>query len=321
MEFKAMENFNEQFAFQPEVENGEKLEKFNHFVVVGMGGSHLAIDLLKELKPNLDITIHKNYGLPVLSDDKLKKSLIILSSYSGNTEEVLDAFDIALSEGLSLAVITTGGKLLAMAKENKIPFVQMPITGIQPRYALGFSLKAVLKLLGEEDFLKEVSELAGKLNPSEYKEMGKNIAEELRDSVPVIYASVANEAVAYDWKITFNETGKIPAFYNIFPELNHNEMAGFSRLGDSKHLSENFYFIFLYGKQGHPQIEKRMDILARLYEERGLRVKKIDIEKESLLIRIFSSVILANWAAFYTAKNYGVDPDEVKIVEEFKKLI
>lgn len=318
---KAIKNFPKQFEFRPVIENAGKLKKYEKFIVVGMGGSNLAPELLKIRRPDLDILSHRNYGLPNLPVKTLKNSLIIASSYSGNTEETIDAFRLAVSKKYPVAAITVGGKLLELAKKYKKPFIQLPDTGIQPRSATGFSAKALLKLIGDQDALREISELTNILKAYELERAGKALAKKLKGLTPIIYSSERNRGVAYNWKIKFNETGKIPAFINIFPELNHNEMTGFDVADATRDLSKNFYFIFLKDATDNFRIGKRMNITERLYRERQLPVDALVLNGKTAFHKIFSSLVLADWASFYTAKEYGVEATKVPMVEEFKKLI
>lgn len=318
---EAIKNFPKQFAYEPKIENEESFRGFDKFIVVGMGGSHLAADLLKTWNPYLQVSIHKNYGLPAIPEKDLKNSLIIASSYSGNTEETLDAFKETVEKDLAVVAVSTGGKLLELAKEHSVPYIQLPDTGIQPRSALGFAFKALLKFMSEEDALEEVSGLADSLDSLSFENAGKELAEKLKGKVPVIYSSSRNLAIAYNWKIKFNETGKIPAFFNIFPELNHNEMTGLDVKESTKALSENFYFIFLKDEADHQKAIKGMEITEKLYVDRGLPVQIVSIAGESPFLKIFSSLLLADWTAYYTAVQYNVEPEQVPMVEEFKKLI
>lgn len=317
----AILNFHKQFEFEPEIINKENLKKADKFIVCGMGGSHLAADLLKAGKPELNLIVHSDYGLPELNKDELKNSLVIFSSYSGNTEEVLDAYNIAKSRGLDMAIISVGGKLLELAQDDSVPYVEMPNTGIQPRSALGFNIKGLASLMDIKDVSSRLFDLSNQLDSENFESMGKELANRLKNKVPVIYSSRRNQSIAYNWKIKFNETGKIPAFYNIFPELNHNEMTGFDVNDESKGLSENFYFIFLKDSSDHPKIQKRMDITSKLYEDRGLTMEFFDLEGDNVWLKIFSSLILADWTAVYTAENYGLEPEQVPMVEEFKGMI
>ncbi len=317
----AINGFTKQFEYEPIVQNNDKLRQKESFIVVGMGGSGHPAEIVKYENPSLDITVHRDYGLPDFTEAKLRGSLMILSSYSGNTEEVLDAFQRAKESGFTMAVIAMGGRLLALAKEEGIPYIQLPDTGIQPRSALGFSTKALCKIIGAEKMVRSLAKLAHTLAPADYEEAGKRLAETLKGKVPMIYASRRNGAIAMLWKIIFNETGKIPMFYNVFPELNHNEMQGFDVKDSTRPLSEPLAVLILKDPCDHPKIQARMQAVAKLYRDRGLYVEMLEIKGNSLFFKVFSSITLANWAAFYTAQQYGVDAEQIPMVEEFKKMI
>ena len=320
--------FNKQFAYEPKIVNREKLKVASRFIFAGMGGSGLVGSMVKRLKPELDLVVHQSYGLPMGISD-LKQRLFITNSYSGNTEETIDSFLAALKWGIPALAMGTGGKLIETTKKKNLPYIQIPDTGIQPRMSTGMVLRGLLKIVGDKKLLKESEKLVTTLKPADYEADGKALAEKLKNKVPVIYSSVNNVSVAYNWKIKLNETGKIPAFYNVLPELNHNEMTGFSSSGGSasggdtsaRHLSEKFCFIFLKDKNDYPRIIKRMEVLKELYEKRGLPVHVVDLTGKNALEQIFSSLVLADWTAFYTAKEYGLDPEQVPMVEEFKGLI
>ncbi len=307
-------SFAEQFSYEPVIENESRLVRKERAVIAGMGGSALPGEFLRLFEPHYPLTVHRGYGLPPRADGDM---FLIASSYSGNTEETIDSFVSAKGAGITRAAISTGGKLLELAKEDNVSYIQLPATNIQPRMALGFSMRAVLKLLGHDELLQKTGVLSKTLQPAAFEEEGRALAVRLKGRVPVIYASSANFALAYDWKITFNETGKIPAFYNVFSELNHNEMTGFDRKAGTRTLSDVFAFIFLKDEADHPRIQKRMDILRALYETRGLPVETRML-KGAPFLKIFSSLVLADWAAYYTAAGYGAEPEKVPMVEEFK---
>lgn len=318
---QAIKNFQRQFSFDPQIEGGKLPSNFTKFTVAGMGGSHLAADLLIARELNLDIVIHSDYGLPRHCNQNKAKRLVIASSYSGNTEETIDAFSIALEHQLPLIVISIGGKLIELAKDNQIPYIKMPDTGIQPRMALGYSIKAMARAMGQNKLLEELTGLSQLVRPQDLEPEGQKLAKRLKDKIPVIYASANNQAVAYNWKIKFNETGKIPAFYNILPELNHNEMTGFDVKDSTRDLSKLFSFILLADKDDHQKNQKRMRILQKLYKERGLAVKIFDLEGRNRFHKMFNSLILADWTAYYTAREYGLESKQVPMIEEFKGLM
>lgn len=320
--YQAIKEFKKQFLYEPEIENEEKLKKYKHYIVCGMGGSHLAADLLKIGSSELPMLVYSSYGLPLLPEEIIKKSLFIAISYSGNTEEVIDAYKQAKKKKIPLVAISIGGELLKMAKADKIPYVKIPDTGIQPRSASGFMLKALLAIMKDKNRLADTEKLSDSLDVDGLEDHGKKLAESLFGRVPVIYSSEANKAVAYNWKIKFNETAKIPAFYNVFPELNHNEMNGFDVKEKTRDLSERFCFILLRDKSDHPQIQKRMQVLKNLYENRKLPVIEIELENsENFFSKIFNSLILADWVSYYSAMLYDSESEAVPMVEELKKLI
>ena len=306
--YESIKNFHKQFLWKPEIKNKDALlvAKFSSFLLCGMGGSALAGDLL-------GIRVWRNYNLPEVGGD----TLIIASSYSGNTEETIDAFKTALSKKLPVAAITTGGKLLEIASQDKIPYIRLPNTGIQPRMSTGFMLRALSKLIWLEKVYKEIGQLPKLIDISSAERQGKELSQNLRGKIPIIYSSNKNFALSYNWKIKFNETAKIPAFCNAFPELNHNEMTGF----DTKRDANNFSFIFLEDLDDDQRILKRMRITKKLLEDRKFNVSCFRLHGTSVWHKTFQNLLIADWTAYYLAKYYGTDPAEVPMVEEFKQLI
>ena len=317
----AIVNFQKQFEFEPKIIHEENLGNLKEFVVCGMGGSNLAGDLLEAVAPGTDVFSHRDYGLPPRSDARLQESLVILNSYSGTTEETISSYWAARPKGLSIAVVSAGWRLLEFAKHDKLPHIEIPDTKIQPRMATGFNFLALLALMRKRGELADARMLANTLKPTEYEETGKALAERIHGKVPIIYASRRNRGISYNWKIKFNETGKIPAFANVLPELNHNEMTGFDVIDSTRVLSEKFHFIFLRDSADSEKIQKRMDVLGKLYRDRGLLVEDVIVEGDTPYLKIFSSLVLADWTAFYTGEAYGVETEAVPMVEEFKKAI
>lgn len=311
---QAILDFPKQLQWQPEVVNQKKLPR--KVLLCGMGGSALAAEVLKNY-PKVDVVIHRTYGLPDLSD--IAERAVIFSSYSGNTEEVLSGYEQAKERGLNMVVVAAGGTLATLAQQDGLPHVIIPDTGIQPRMATGFGVRALAALLGRDDILEQTASMS--FGVEDYDARAQRIAEDLKDFVPVVYASASNASVAQNWKIKFNETGKIPAFYNVIPELNHNEMTGFDVVQASKHLSERFAFVLLSHTDDHPKNKKRMQTLAALLKDRGLKVVEVPLSGDSISERIFTSLALGDWIAWHIAELYGLESEQVPMVEEFKKLI
>ncbi|MDO8598809.1 MAG: SIS domain-containing protein [bacterium] len=317
---QAIRDFPKQFAFEPEITNEAALPGATRGVVVcGMGGSALTPDLLMAWDPAGDLRVYRGYGLPDLSD--IDDRLIIASSYSGNTEETLDAYDVARDKGLAVAAIATGGELLARAERDGVPYVQLPSTGIQPRMALGYSMRALVALMRHERASDQLRALTGTVDATTWGDAGRMLAEELRDRTPIVYASDRNGAIARCWKIAMNETGKVPAFANTFPELNHNEMTGFDAGSGAPSFIERFHIVLLRDAEDDPRIQKRMDVAAELFRDRGLQVTDVAFDGEERLTRIFNSIILGSWTALHLASAYGAESELVPMVEEFKRRI
>ena len=323
---QAVLDFPKQFAFEPHIEDSRGSKHYERYIIAGMGGSALAGALLAGEYPDMPLTIHRNYGLPYVDDETLKKTLVVAVSYFGNTEETLDSFNSAMNQNIDVVAISTGGKLLELAREKNMPYIQLPNTNIPPRLALGFMTMALAAALRQHDAPKQLRHLASTLRAKEYEDEGKRLADMLLHKIPVIYASERNATLAYIWKITLNETGKIPAFYNVLPELNHNEMEGFSAAGESANqelanLLKRFSFILLQDAEDHLRIRRRMEVLTKMLRDRNLRVEEISLEGASRLFRVFASVVVATWAAYYLALAYHVDPETTPMIEELKKTI
>jgi len=289
-----------------------------------MGGSALVGDFLYYFKINhyaplavsLPIFTHRSYDLPVDND---QNTLVICVSYSGNTEETVSAFKKARQENLEIAGITSGGQLAELFSTNKTPWVKIP-KDIPPRLSFGYQLTALTKILMGYGLLNSsannvLSELSQKITPGQTEKEAKLFCERLRHKIPIIYASEKNHPIARIWKINFNENTKIPAFYNYFPELNHNEMVGWTNNFGP------FYFLFLQDDQDLPIIQKRMKLTAQLLKQNSLPAGFIHLTGANPLEKLFRSLLFGAWLSYHLAIFYGLDPTPVEMVEEFKKLL
>lgn len=304
-------NFPEQFKQGLELAAPLKISgQFNKVVVSGMGGSAWPAEILSTWL-NLPIQVNRNYQLPAS-----EKDLAIFSSYSGNTEECLAAYQLALDRKITTAVITSGGQLKELCQQNETPLVEIP-TGLVPRMATGYIFSALYSILAKANLIKdkspEIIEMADSLKPANQEKEGQGLAKKLTGKIPIIYSSDKLKALAYIWKIKFNENSKSPAFSHYFPELNHNELEGM--LGQKN----NFYTLILKDSGDQSKIKQRMDLTLERLNASGLPAEVINLSGSSLLSRIFSSILLADWTSYYLAENYQIDPFEVKAIEEFKK--
>ncbi len=293
---------------------------FDNIIVCGLGGSALPGNVLSCWLSQSDITaptihIHRDYGLPI----QIKEgSLIVCISYSGNTEEALSSLDKALEKNLTVACITTGGKMQKICEDNNLPWIKIP-SGLQPRMALGYQFIALLRLLSNSgvipDTTEEITETANLLKTEKLEKEGKKLAQKLKGKIPLVYSSNSFKALARIWKIKFNENSKTPAFFNYFPELNHNEMVGFTNIPKGV----NLHILIIRDKNENIKNIKRMELFAKLVKKNKVGVDFIDLESGSPLFKIFSNTILGDWVSYYLALEYKTDPNPVEIVEEFKK--
>lgn len=300
-------------------------KKVENIIICAMGGSALPGNVLKSANANLQLTklpifIHRDYGLPSETE---KKSLIVFISYSGNTEETISAFREARKQNFKIAVIASGGKLLNLAKRDNIPFVIVP-SGIQPRCALGYQFAALAKILSNFGVMKSIDRqllaIEKSLKPERIEQGGKNIAKKLKNSIPIIYSSGSFSSLAKIWKIKFNENSKIPAFFNFFPELNHNEMVG---IGETKlkEVKKILKIIIIRDKDEDRKILKRMNVMANIFKDRKLDIFFIDIKGKEFFEKFFSNILLGDWVSYYLALFQKIDPNPVLLVEKFKKKI
>lgn len=322
---KMILDFPRQFTVGLKAAENVKVEgTFDKVIICGMGGSALPADILsmwlEANKIGLPVHAHRDYGLPRFAD---KYHLIICVSYSGNTEETISAFEEARKKNLKILAITSGGKLSDLCRSYKIPAAIVP-SGLQPRMALGFQFAALAKILTNCGILKNETNsdlvlLKKTLKPKIFEIQGKKLAQNLKNRIPIIYASGKFEYLARIWKIKFNENAKTPAFYNYFPELNHNELAGFDNNGCNNGCPTSI--IILRDILDGPRIKKRMELTSDILRQKGIGVDIIEITGENTINKVFSSILLADWASYYLALEYKVDPTAVKLNDEFKKRL
>lgn len=340
-------DFPEQFAQGIEIAKNIKVKgKFDQVIICGMGGSALAGDILADYLNSLDrsrsstpdlrrnrqtkarrnILVDRTYQLPLGTD---KKSLIFISSYSGDTEEELAEYREARRKRLTVVSFCSEGELKRLCQKNKTPLIKFP-KGLPARYSLGLAFSGMATILGNSGFMRDkskeilaLSQYLKRLNRSKVnpEKEGEKLAKELINRIPLIYASDQYKALAYNWKIKFNENSKIMAFFNVFPELNHNEITGYNFEninGQKSKIKDQFYFIILKSPDDHPRILKRMDLTTKMIKEKGGKVTILTLVGRNFLERTFSGLVLGDWVSYHLALMYGVDPTGVEAIEKFK---
>jgi glucose/mannose-6-phosphate isomerase len=299
-------------------------------VILGMGGSAIGGDLLRTLVEHecqVPIIVHRDYGLPAFVNER---TLVIGSSYSGNTEETLSGFEAALKTGAKKIVMTTGGKLAQMAAGAGMPVFKIEYIA-QPRAALGFSFVPTLGVLQKLGLVKDKSQdvaetvrvlkdLSSRLDEKSplAKNPAKQLAQRLQGRLPVIYgAGVAAEA-AHRWKTQVNENAKAWAFYEVFPELNHNATVGFEFPPEVVRLLR---VLMLRSPLFNDRVKLRYQVTAELLERAGVAFEYIDGEGTCPLSQMVSLVSVGDYTSYYLAILNRTDPSPVKVIDYLKSRL
>lgn len=295
-----------------------------NIVWAGMGGSALpAVILTSWPRLKVPLEISRGYDIPPYVG---AGTLFIASSYSGNTEETLEALSKAETAGADIAVIAAGGKLADIATKKGYPLFALP-AGIQPRMATFYFVAAFCAIIKDLDIaVDDISELGGvgawladEMKPwagdvPTSENIAKQIALKLEGKTPIIYSGPKLFPAANKWKISCNENAKNTAWANFYPEFNHNEFIGWS----SHPVEKPFAVVELRSNLEHPRIQKRFEVSERLLS--GLRPAPLVVEPhgDTLLQQLVYSFALGDFFTIYLAILNGVDPTPVDLVEKLK---
>jgi len=299
-------------------------------LVLGMGGSAIAGDIVRSLAlrhSRKAVVVHRGYGLPPLAGEG---TLVVASSYSGETEETLSSFGKAVDGPSKKIVITTGGRLLALAQSEGLPAYVFAYQG-EPRSALGHSLMSLLACVEAAGVLpdqsREVEEALG-LMEALRREIGddvplernaaKQLAARLQGKLPVVYGAEALTEAAHRWKTQLNENAKVWAFYEEISELNHNAVEGF---GLPKEIGERAFVVFLYDQGLSPRNVLRYEATGDALEEAGVASERVEARGEGDLARVLTAVYFGDWVSYYLAMLNGVRPSPVTAIQGLKKRL
>jgi len=303
-------------------------DAIERIVILGMGGSAIAGDYFRALlalESSVPVFNVRAYQLPAFVDED---TLVVASSFSGETEEALSTFEQALATPARKIVMTTGGRLLTMARANGVPAFQFAHRG-EPRAAIGWGLMPLLAIaekLGltqgvDRDVEEAVSVLAGLRGewagevPSS-RNPAKQLALRLYERLPVVYGAGALIEVARRWKTQLNESAKTWAFCEELPESQHNAIVA---LGLPRAIAGATTAVFLRSETfDHPRVRLRYDFGERLLEGAGVPHETVWASGESALAQMLSLTLLGDYAAAYLALLYGVDPTPTAVIDALK---
>lgn len=304
------------------------IEAISNIVVTGLGGSAIGGDLLRVYAAGriaTPIVVNRDYLLPEFVGPD---TLVFAVSYSGNTEETLSAYAEALGKGASIVAITSGGKLGEAARQDGFPVVTVP-GGFAPRAANGYLFVPMLKVLHKLGLLSDMTEeidetvvvlkdMCNKLGPAavEAANPAKQIASRLYGKIPVIWGVAGtSEVVAQRWKGQINENAKSPAYWNVLPELNHNEIVG---LQFPEEILKKIHVVILRDEKDHPRVQKRIEITKEVLQGKIDGFSEVRSSGNGALARLYSLLCTGDYVSVYLAALNGVDPGPVKAIDFLK---
>ena len=321
-------NLGNQIKTDLEVSQGFTSIDYDRILIVGMGGSGVAGDVLKLVlnkHTNIDVEVRKTYNLT--KNHSSTRPFCLFISYSGNTEETVSAAQDAINENLEWSVISSGGELLELATKYNKNFVKVP-TGLQPRAAFGLMTKAVINFLPnsiKSNFLNASEDAGNYLNnliedvSNEVFDISKNIANQIGTKTAVIYAgSELTYLVAQRWKTQINENSKSKAYVGFMPEIHHNEILSWE--ADQEGSKNNFILILLRGND-HKKIDNRFEITKELI---GSKVDILDvrnISSENLIKDLLHLVLIGDLVSVELANQLKIDPFNIDAIENLKKKL
>lgn len=304
-----------------------KSKKFRNIIVSGLGGSAISADLIQNfLKDELKIpySVNRNYVLPAYAD---MNTLLIISSYSGNTEETISVLNRGIMSKCSIICISSGGKVEEIASDEKVTLIKLQ-KGYQPRYALGLSFFSLLKLLSGLNIVPEQDEVVRQIKNlwrrkgeifSKEENTAYAYAEKLIGFIPLIY-SVADftSAAGYRFKCQLNENSKMHAFHNVIPELNHNEIIGWETFSENQ---INAKLISILDSSYPSQIKRRFEITSELASKKGLEYLNILSNEADFKVRLLDLIYLFDWITYYAAVLRGYNPSEIDYIHILKERL
>ncbi|MBK7523399.1 MAG: bifunctional phosphoglucose/phosphomannose isomerase [Saprospiraceae bacterium] len=317
-----IKNFPKQLKEAIEISNNLKpipdTKDVREVLIVGMGGSGIGGDFVQSIvfeDCSVPVLVIKGYELPAFINEN---SLVIVSSYSGNTEETIHAFQTALQKKCRIVCLSSGGTIEKEASKNNIPFVAVPAGYPSPRACLGFSVVLQLAILLKYNLIKsslfehiQIATDLIKFEQDEIQNKAKTIAQQLSGKFVAIYSTDRFEPVALRFRQQLNENAKVLCWHNVFPEMNHNELVGWA---DKSPVA----VVFLRNKDDLKKNIQRMDICKNIISAKTNTFIEIYSKGQHKIEKLIYMIHLVDWISFYLAKIRNVDVSEVKVIDFLK---
>ena len=318
-------NFSKQLTEAINIGSNAKLtaskNKITNVLVCGLGGSGIGGSIVSELvagNATVPINVSKGYFIPAYVNEN---TLVIISSYSGNTEETLNCMELAIAKNAKIVGITSGGKVQEISKAKGYDHIIVP-GGMPPRSCLGYSLTQLFFILG---FFKIISnnykaelESAIKLIDAEENNIiseATTIAKKLKDKTPVIYATTYNEGVAIRFRQQLNENAKILCWHHIIPEMNHNELVGWTE------KSDNLSVVIFLDKDEYSRNLARVEINKEVIKKYVSNITEIYSKGKTTIEKAIYFIHLGDWISVQLAELRGVDAIEVNVINHLKSAL
>lgn len=315
-------NFPQQLAEAIEIGRKNRIsfggKKFANVVISGLGGSGIGGTIVAEIvsdNATTPILVNKDYFLPGFVNDN---TLVIISSYSGNTEETLHAMQQALDKKATIACISSGGKVVEIAQRNKLPYILIP-GGMPPRSCLGYSLAQLFFVLNaagiiSDNFEKQLEKAVSLLETEKanIKKIAAEVTEKLYDKTPVIYSATGYEGVSTRFRQQVNENSKMLCWHHVIPEMNHNELVGWVD------KNENIGVVIFRNNTDYSRTQSRIENNKQVIAGCTTTIIELFSKGESKLEKSIYLIHLGDWISLYMAQKRGVDATEVNVIDRLK---
>ena len=319
---KLISNFSKQIKQAVDIAQKAELKPFKkeieNIVISGMGGSGIVGNIVSEAMASdikIPIIVNKDYTLPNFTNEA---TLVIICSYSGDTEETVQALDEAITKRSNIICISSGGKIENIANKNNIDLLSIP-KGMPPRAAIAYSIVQLLNTLHfykiiSEEFKKNISSTITLLDSEE-----KNIIRDAKETAalmsgkyPIIYTVAGMESVALRFRQQLNENSKLLCSHNVFPELNHNELQGW------KEKNNSLAVIIFRNDNDSPRNAKRIDISSEIVSHYDATIKEVYSKGNSNLERMLYLTHWGDWVSYYIAEMNGIDTMDIRVITYLK---
>ncbi|MEZ5015991.1 MAG: bifunctional phosphoglucose/phosphomannose isomerase [Flavipsychrobacter sp.] len=291
---------------------------FSNVVLTGLGGSGIGGSIIQNFvfdKLNVPFVVNKAYALPSFVGSE---TLVIVSSYSGNTEETLAAMKQAIKAKATIVCVTSGGKVAEMAKKKDLDCILLP-AGMPPRSCLGYSMTQLLYILShfkmiKGNFEKELKSSI-KMMQTDLKGIqtkARALAKKLHGKLPIIYTSADFEGVAVRFRQQLNENSKVLCWHHVIPEMNHNELVGWRDEADDKVV------VILRNENDYERVQLRIEINKKIIKQYTKNIIEVYSKGNSYWERVFYLIHLTDWVSVYLAELRNQDPIEVNVIDYLK---